>query len=117
MSLFVAMRDADLWIGEMRAFTLAGRRVLLLRLEDESVRAYENRCAHLGLPLNEGTLVGSVLTCPAHHYQYDARTGLGINPASTALVPLHVQVVAGEIMVDMAAIDARHRPDEKGRGV
>lgn len=103
MAFVPAMRDEQLWIGEMRAFVLGGRRVLLLRLDDRSLRAYENRCVHQGLPLSDGTLNGHVLTCRAHHYQYDASTGRGINPACTALVALPVRVTAGEIMVEVAA--------------
>lgn len=100
-----AMREEELWAGEMRSITLAGRRVLLLRLQDCGVRAYVDRCAHLGLPLGDGSFVGSVLTCRHHCYKYDASTGRGLNPANAALVPVPVRVVAGEILVGLAAVD------------
>src|SRR5690606_29102506 len=45
----------DLWLGELRGCRVAGHRVLLLRVES-GVYAYEDRCAHLGLPLSDGTL-------------------------------------------------------------
>jgi len=107
MTPFVpAMHDDDLWVGEMRAITLAGQRVLLLRLRDRGVRAYVDRCAHLGLPLGDGSFTGAVLTCRHHYYKYDASTGRGINPASTALVALPVRVVAGEILVGLCPLDS-----------
>jgi toluene monooxygenase system ferredoxin subunit len=81
----------ELWIGEMKAVSADGRRVLLLRLE-EGVFAYEDRCAHLGVPLSEGKLEGAVLTCRAHHYCYDARTGAGINPKNVHLVQVPLAV-------------------------
>lgn len=59
--------------------------------------AYEDRCAHLGVPLSEGTLEAHVLTCRAHHYSYDARTGAGINPKNVRLVGVAVAVRDGRI--------------------
>lgn len=102
MAFVVALPEAELWTGEMRGVELEGQRVLLLRLED-GVRAYEDRCSHLGVPLSRGTLSGCVLTCSAHHFQYDARTGDGINPRSVRLVPLPSRVTAGDILVDVSS--------------
>ena len=106
MAFVVALPEAELWIGEIRGVDLDGRRVLLVRLED-GVHAYEDRCAHLGVPLSRGTLSGCVLTCSAHHFQYDARTGDGINPRSVRLVPLPSRVAAGDILVDVSSNKAR----------
>ncbi|HEY6724456.1 MAG TPA: Rieske 2Fe-2S domain-containing protein [Polyangiaceae bacterium] len=107
-----AMREDELWAGEMRAITLAGRRVLLLRLQDRGVRAYVDRCAHLGLPLGDGAFAGSVLTCRHHCYKYDASTGCGLKPANAALVPLPVRVIAGEILVGLGP--AQDTPQDVG---
>lgn len=92
----------ELWIGEMRGLTLRGRRVLVLRTED-GVHAYEDRCAHLGLPLSLGKLEGGVITCPAHHYQYDACSGCGVNPRRVQLRAYPVKVTDGNITVDIDA--------------
>ena len=90
----------ELWDGDMMPCRAAGRKLLVIRLDGE-VHAYEDRCAHLGLPLSDGTLEGHVLTCSAHHYQYDARSGQGINPRSVCLTRFPARVEAGEIVVDM----------------
>ena len=95
----VALLD-DLWRGEMRGYLVNGKKVLLVRGE-ESVHAYEDRCAHLGVPLSEGTLEGDVITCSAHHYQYDACTGRGVNPRSVCLKAFRVKVVDEVIYVDV----------------
>lgn len=92
----------ELWDGEMIARPVGRRRVLLVRLGDQ-VSAFEDRCAHLGVPLSQGRLDGAVLTCSAHHYQYDARTGCGINPRSVCLVRFPVRVEDGAILVEVAA--------------
>ncbi len=97
MSADTGLRADELWIGEMRGVLVDGRRVLVLRLE-EGVFAYEDRCAHLGVPLSEGTLEAGVLTCRAHHFQYDARTGAGINPRDVRLATVPLRVDAGLIV-------------------
>jgi toluene monooxygenase system ferredoxin subunit len=89
----------DLWDGEMLACLAGAQRVLLVRFEG-SVRAYEDRCCHLGVPLSKGELEDGVLTCSAHRWRYDARTGHGINPASAALRSFPVQLSNGQIMVN-----------------
>lgn len=89
----------DLWDGEMMSCQAGAHRVLLVRHEG-AIRAYEDRCCHLGVPLSKGELEGGVLTCVAHHWQYDVRTGCGINPSGAALREFAVQVSNGEIMID-----------------
>jgi toluene monooxygenase system ferredoxin subunit len=100
MSFRAALRADELWTGEMRGLVLDGRRVLVLRTA-EGVFAYQDRCAHLGLPLSSGTLSGNVLTCAAHHYQYDAVSGRGINPANVRLEPLPVRIDEDTIAIDL----------------
>jgi toluene monooxygenase system ferredoxin subunit len=89
----------ELWDGEMLSQVVGGKKLLLLKL-DGRVCAYADRCAHLGVALSSGKLEGHVLTCSAHLYQYDARTGLGINPRRVALTRYEVKVEAGQILVD-----------------
>jgi toluene monooxygenase system ferredoxin subunit len=93
----------DLWSGEMRGYVIRGKKVLLVRVED-SIYAYENRCVHQGVPLSQGSLEGCVLTCSAHHWQYDICTGAGVNPASVRLKPVPVEVRGEEISVDVCEV-------------
>lgn len=100
MTLCRAVAADELWIGEMRGLSLNGRRVLLVRTE-EGYSAFADRCAHLGVRLSEGALSGCVLTCRAHHYQYDVRTGEGVNPKSVRLPCFSVEVSGGAVHVDV----------------
>ena len=84
----------------MTSRRIDGRAVLLIRLGAD-VYAYEDRCAHLGVPLSAGCLADGVLTCSAHHWQYDVRSGAGVNPASARLRPLGVKAENGDILVDV----------------
>jgi toluene monooxygenase system ferredoxin subunit len=102
MSMQRVERLEALWDGEMRGYVVAGRKVLLVRL-DGRVFAYEDRCAHLGVALSAGRLDADVITCSAHHYQYDARTGSGVNPRSACLRAFAVAVEDGWVAVDVEA--------------
>ena len=96
----------ELWSGDLAACRAGTRRLVVARIGD-AVYAYEDRCAHQGVPLSRGSLDGHVLTCSAHHWQYDVRSGCGINPASARLRPVRTELVDGEVY---AVLDAE--PDD-----
>jgi toluene monooxygenase system ferredoxin subunit len=95
-----ALARDSLWQGEMLPLEIAGQKLILIDVGGE-VQAFEDRCAHLGVPLSRGRLQGHVLTCWAHQWQYDVRTGCGINPQGVALRRLPVEVRGGDIWVEV----------------
>lgn len=99
------MRADDLWDGEMRPVTLNGQSILLVRV-GANIRAYENRCVHQGVALSHGTLEAGVITCCAHHWQFDAMTGRGINPAIACLKRLSLFIDDDAIYLQIAGEDA-----------
>jgi toluene monooxygenase system ferredoxin subunit len=98
----------DLWSGEILGLVVASRYVLLVNLDD-TVYAYEDKCAHLGVPLSQGHLQGTTLTCRAHHWEYDLCTGTGCNPATVRLTAFAVKIEHGNILVDVEQTPARRR--------
>jgi toluene monooxygenase system ferredoxin subunit len=94
----------EVWIGDLVGVDAAGVPVLLVNI-DGTIKAYLDRCAHLRFPLSEGQLDRGVLTCRAHHWQYDVATGRGINPREAAMVPLAVEVRSGSVYVTLEAHD------------
>ncbi len=98
---FVRVASMDeLWEGEMLGCVVAGERVLVIK-GDGFVAAYEDRCTHLGARLSEGLLEGTVLTCRAHLWQYDARTGRGLNPSRVCLKRFATKVDHGSVFVEV----------------
>jgi toluene monooxygenase system ferredoxin subunit len=96
---FVSVADADdLWDGEMEAYDVDGREVLVVKIEGE-YHAFDGTCPHQSVSLVEGRLDGATLTCRAHEWCFDARTGAGVNPSSACLVRHGVRVVDGEVQV------------------
>jgi toluene monooxygenase system ferredoxin subunit len=79
-----AIEIDDLWEGEMTVATIDGEQVLLVNIGG-AFRAYSNACPHQASPLNDGLLEGETLTCARHLWEFNALTGLGINPSVARL--------------------------------
>ncbi len=62
-------------VGKTRVVRVAERSILIYHAEDHQVYAVENRCSHLGLPLTNGKVEGTTITCPFHGSRFDLRTG------------------------------------------
>jgi len=77
--------------------------VLLCNI-DGQVYAYQDRCPHLANPLSEGKLRDNILTCAAHEWVFDARTGRGVNPVDTCLRRFPVRVDGDRIVVDLGQL-------------
>ncbi len=70
-----ALPSAALPAGTLGSAVVAGRKVLLARLDDGTVAAANAVCPHQGADLSEGMLYFDAVDCPLHHYIYDLRTG------------------------------------------
>lgn len=93
---------ANFWDGERLCAQSAGKSIVLLN-RGGKIYAYENRCAHLAYPMNEGTIEGDVWTCPAHGWTYDVCTGEGLNPEGVSLKAFPVKIENGDVWVDAGA--------------
>lgn len=60
--------------GTGREFAVGGRIVALFNV-DGTFYALDGICPHAGGPLGDGTLSGSVVTCPWHGWQFDVTSG------------------------------------------
>jgi toluene monooxygenase system ferredoxin subunit len=99
-----AVKKGALWPGEMLGITLGGVPVLLVNV-DGHVRAYRDRCPHLGVRLSEGRFDGETLTCRAHQWQYDGRTGAGRRPIGVSLCALETSEENDAIYVEVRERD------------
>ena len=92
----------ELWEGEVRGIDLGGVDVLLCNVDGE-LFAYEDRCPHLANPLSHGVLNHNTLTCAAHEWEFDARTGQGVNPQAARLKPFPVRLDGDRIFIQIPA--------------
>jgi toluene monooxygenase system ferredoxin subunit len=90
----------ELWDGEMIPLEVGEQVVLLVNVEG-NIRAYADYCPHLRARLSRGSLHRNVLTCSTHGWEFDAKTGQGINPGAACLESFAVKVEDGEILIDV----------------
>ena len=67
---------------------------------DGQVYAVDNRCPHMGFPLDRGTVKDGILTCHWHHAQFDLVSGGTFDPFADDVRSFPVSVVDGEVWVD-----------------
>ncbi len=60
--------------GGLKAASVDDHEMLVANIDGEYFIT-DGRCPHMGGHLPNGTLEGSILTCPRHHSQFDLRDG------------------------------------------
>jgi nitrite reductase/ring-hydroxylating ferredoxin subunit len=73
--VFSLARTTDLKPGEMRAFEVADKKVLVLRTSEGEWQAFNLECPHAGAPLDQGALCGDRIICPWHKSCFAAADG------------------------------------------
>ena len=64
------------------------------------VYAVDNRCPHMGFPLDRGSVRDGILTCHWHHARFDLSSGGTFNPFADDVRSFPVSVVEGEVWID-----------------
>jgi len=94
-------RVSDIEDGEMRAFDVAGVRVVVAKVEGQFL-AFDDTCTHWACSLADGDLEGAMVTCPCHGSQFDVRTGALLHPPAVRPVRTYrVRVVGNELQVEV----------------
>jgi toluene monooxygenase system ferredoxin subunit len=97
----VAKRE-DLWSGEMMGLEVNATRILLVNLDDP-IYAYADACPHQNSRLSEGTLTNKILRCARHHWEFDVRSGSGVNPQNACMRRFPLRFDGEDILVDIGA--------------
>ena len=59
------------------------------------------KCTHVGGPIDQGSVVGTIVTCPLHHSQFDLRTGAVVRgPAARPLRGYRASAESDGLAVD-----------------
>ena len=86
----------------MIGLNVGGNGVVLVNVDDQ-IHAYIDECPHQRIRLSEGNLMGRVLRCARHHWEFDVCTGRGINPQNACLKALPVRIEHPDIFLDVDA--------------
>lgn len=90
----------ELWEDDMTSVEVAGTKVLLINNEGE-VHAYLDRCPHQDWPLSTGDYEDGILVCANHLWEFDVKTGKGVNPGDCKLTTLPCKVEDDAIFVQV----------------
>ena len=74
---------------------------LVLFQHQERIYAVDNRCPHMGFPLDRGSVCDGILTCHWHHARFDLASGGSFDLWADDVPTYAVEVRAGEIWVDL----------------
>lgn len=80
------------------AVTAEGRAIAIFRLGDELI-AYQGACLHRGGLLAEGVCRDGIVTCPAHWWRYDLRSGSRVDASDLRLARYPVVARDGRVLV------------------
>jgi len=120
--VFQTLRSEDLAAGEgpdtaIRRVRVGDTYVLVARLADGEVVAFDGTCPHQVTELDTSSIVDGLVSCPRHRYLYDPRSGSNVVPTCTAkrenlwkLKPGYLPVFAVEERDGWIWVDPMPRP-------
>ena len=76
-----------------------GAAIVVIRTKN-GVNAFHDRCPHAQWPVSEGEVIGGILVCPGHGWQFNVTTGQCLNSPAYQLKPLAVVVYQNSIHID-----------------
>lgn len=91
--------------GQPQRFDVAGRAVMVT-VFDGTPYALDGDCLHRGASLSDGICRDGVVTCPAHWWRYDLRTGRLQGSQDVFLASYPSRIVEGVIEVLVPAQEA-----------
>ena len=68
--------------------------------KDDTFAAVDNRCPHMGFPLDRGTVKNGILTCHWHHARFDLASGGTFDPFADDVRSFPVNVIGDTVYVD-----------------
>jgi nitrite reductase/ring-hydroxylating ferredoxin subunit len=96
-----AAQLADVQAAGNLVVHVEGQTIALFSVDDK-VYAVDNRCPHMGFPLQRGTVQNCILTCHWHHARFDLTSGGTFDAWADDVRAFPIEIRAGEVWVDLA---------------
>jgi nitrite reductase/ring-hydroxylating ferredoxin subunit len=94
-------RLADFETADRKIVSAGDRPVLLLR-HDGGFYAVDNRCPHMGFPLEQGSVKDCILTCHWHHARFDLTSGGTFDQWADDVRAYPVELRGDTLWIDLA---------------
>ena len=95
-----------------RTAQIDGRSIALF-LDGGEVCAIDNRCPHMGFPLDKGSVKDGILTCHWHHARFDLRTGGTFDLWADDVHTYPVRIEGDEVHVDLSWLPSSVEQDQE----
>jgi nitrite reductase/ring-hydroxylating ferredoxin subunit len=86
---------------DRKVISAGGRPVLLVR-HDGGFYAVDNRCPHMGFPLEQGSVKDCILTCHWHHARFDLTSGGTFDQFADDVRAYPVELRGEAVWIDLA---------------
>lgn len=96
----LACKLSDLTENQLKVTSVQNTNVILYQT-DGKVVCYQNACAHMGMPLDMGTLDQGTLTCPHHGFQFLLASGECLTVPEVQLHTHAVRIVGDSVEVKL----------------
>lgn len=83
-----------------RVYSVNGHNLALFKTED-GIFAIDNRCPHMGFPLDKGSIKDGILTCHWHHARFDLATGGAFDLFADDIPAFPVSIEGDDVYVDL----------------
>lgn len=104
---------ADVQKAGCTAVHVNGHTIALFAHGDK-IYAVDNRCPHMGFPLDRGTVKDGILTCHWHHARFDLETGGTFDQFADDVRAFPLEIRDGEVWVDVVSRhDQRQHQQER----
>src|SRR5580700_2377369 len=97
--LFVRAGTLEELKSKGRLLVHGPHRPILVIEEQDRVYTLDNRCPHMGFPLDRGSVEDGILTCHWHHARFDLASGCTFDLWADDVPTCPVEVRGGEIWV------------------
>jgi toluene monooxygenase system ferredoxin subunit len=93
-------------VGEIKECVLSdGTKAIAVRDSDGNVKVFQGICPHQRRALAEGELYDDVLTCSAHMWAFDVRTGEGVHGTESGIAQYPTQIEDDQVQVDPSLVE------------
>ena len=93
---------AELEMAACQTINLNGHTLALWYVGGQ-VYAVDNRCPHMGFPLDRGSVKDGILTCHWHHARFDLESGGTFDQWADDVRAFSVEIRDGDVWVDLAS--------------
>src|SRR5271169_3392174 len=106
-----AVETVSRWIPAASLAELENKKRITAVVDDHTVAifyigarvfAVDNRCPHMGFPLDRGTVKDCILTCHWHHARFDLETGGTFDQWADDVRVFPVRIEDGTVLVEVA---------------